>query len=110
MRPPSVVEIQLPADRGSGVADGVVGAQVDLLVFDRLPEPLDEDIVPPGALAVHRDLDLLGQQHFGEVGAGELAAIEGQKAFDPTSGGDAVSRPCKRSKSFQLFRASVRRL
>ena len=93
MGPSSVVEIQIPADRGPGFADGVVGMQIDLFVFDRLPEPLDEDIVPPGTLAVHADLNLLGQQHFRELDAGELAAIKGQEAFDPTSGGDAARRP-----------------
>lgn len=28
-----------------------VGVEIDLFVFDRLPEPLDEDVVAPCALA-----------------------------------------------------------
>jgi len=35
------------------LSDAGVGSEVDLLVFDRPPEPLDEDVVAPGALAVH---------------------------------------------------------
>ena len=75
MRPLAVVEAEIPADRGAGFRDAGVGAQVDLLVLDRPPEPLDEDVVAPGALAVHADRDLGGLQHLGEVGRGELAAL-----------------------------------
>src|SRR5687767_5631159 len=47
MRPPAIVEGQVAANRGTGFADGVVGPQIHLLVLDRAPEPLDEDVVPP---------------------------------------------------------------
>ena len=39
----------------------VVGLQVDLLVLERAPEPLDEDVVEAAALAVHADLRCLGR-------------------------------------------------
>ena len=39
MRPLAVVEAQIPADRGAGLSDAGVGSEVDLLVFDRPPEP-----------------------------------------------------------------------
>ncbi len=77
MRPPAVVEVQISPDRPPGLADGLVSPQVDLLVFDRFPEPLDEDVVAPSALAVHADLDLLGQKNLREVDTGELAALVG---------------------------------
>ena len=32
------------------MADGLIGPEIDLLVFDGSPEPLDEDIVAPGTL------------------------------------------------------------
>ena len=35
----------------------VVGVQVDLLVLERAPEPLDEHVVEAAALAVHADRD-----------------------------------------------------
>ena len=57
MRALAVVEVQIPADRGARLADAVVGPQIDLFVFDRAPEPLDEDVVAPRAPAVHADRD-----------------------------------------------------
>ena len=47
MGPAAVVEGQVAADRSPGVGDGIVGAQVDLFILDRSPEPLEEDVVPP---------------------------------------------------------------
>ena len=75
MRPPPVVECQIATDRGPGLADGAVCAQVNLLVFDRAPEALDDDIVPPRLPAVHADGDLLTQQYAGEGQRRELAAL-----------------------------------
>jgi len=46
------------------MADRLIGSEIDLLVFDRFPEPLDEDVVAPGTLAVHADLDLLANRIF----------------------------------------------
>src|SRR5665213_1678313 len=55
MGPLDVVEVQIPAERCAGLGDAVIGLQIDFLVFDRAPEPFDEDVVAPGALAVHAD-------------------------------------------------------
>lgn len=43
----SIVKGQITADADAGLGYGLVGVKVDLLVFDRTPEPLDEDVVPP---------------------------------------------------------------
>jgi hypothetical protein len=59
MRAASIVEIEISPDRLARVRHAVVGAQVDLLVFDRPPEALDEHVVPSRALAVHADADLV---------------------------------------------------
>ena len=75
MRATAVVEGQIAADPGTGFRDAGIGPQVDLLVFDGPPQALDEDIVAPGALAIHADLDLAGSQHLDELGRGELAAL-----------------------------------
>ena len=40
VRPTLIVELEVAADRGAGLADAVVGAQIDLLVFDAAPQPL----------------------------------------------------------------------
>ena len=69
-----VVEAEVATDRGSGIGHRVIGAQVDLLVFDGSPEPLDENVVTPGALAVHADRDVGVEKHAGEGSTGELAA------------------------------------
>src|SRR3954463_3032979 len=53
---PSIVEGQVPADRGPGLADPVVGPEIHLLVLDRSPEPLDEDVVAPGAVLLPHGL------------------------------------------------------
>lgn len=52
--------------------------QVDMLVFERSPEPLDEDVVDCPAFAVHAQLDfqILGNI-VGEQLCGELAALIG---------------------------------
>ena len=63
MRPLAVVKVQISANRRARLADAVIGAQINLLVFDRFPEPLDEDVVAPRALAVHADRDLVVDQH-----------------------------------------------
>ena len=75
MRPLAVVKGQIPTNRSSGLGDTVVGLQIDLLVFDAAPEPLDKHIVAPGTLAIHADRDLVLEEHAGEVVAGELAAL-----------------------------------
>ena len=73
MRALAVVEVQIPADRSARFADTVVSPQIDLLVFDRAPEPLNEDVVAPRAPAIHADRDGVVEEQAGEVDAGELA-------------------------------------
>src|SRR6476619_4919722 len=47
--PPTVVKSEVLADRSAGLADAAVAPQIHLLVFDAAPQPLDEDVVAPGA-------------------------------------------------------------
>ena len=86
MRAPAVEELDIAANRGAGVGHVDVGVDVDLLVFDRPPEPFHHDVVPPGALAVHADLHTRIGQHLRELPAGELAALIGVKDFRTASG------------------------
>src|SRR5208282_3407794 len=62
---------------GARLADAVVSVQIDLLVFDRSPDALDEDVVAPRALAIHADGDSVCDKHAGEGGAGELTSLIG---------------------------------
>src|ERR1035437_5670019 len=73
MRSAGIVEVEVTANRGAGLGDGVVGLQINLLVFDGFPKALDEHIVAPGSLAVHADGDPVFEKNAGEAGAGELA-------------------------------------
>ena len=72
---PPIVERQIPGNRRLRLGHAVVGAQIDFLVFDRSPKPLDEHIVASGALAVHSDGDLRVHQHAREIDARELTAL-----------------------------------
>ncbi len=40
MRTAAIVKVEIPADRVPGITDSFVGSQIDLLVFDALPQPL----------------------------------------------------------------------
>ena len=78
-----IVEVQISADRGARLADAVVGVQIDVFVFDRFPDALDEDVVAPRALAIHADRDGVCDQHAGEAGAGELTSLIGIEYLGP---------------------------
>src|SRR3982750_2403280 len=90
MRSAGVVEAEIPADRGASLGDRVVSSEVDLLVLDRSPEPLDEDVVAPGTLAVHADGDAVPGRHAGEGPAGELAALIGVEDLRPAVAGQGL--------------------
>ena len=72
----AVVEGQIPANPGPGLGHAGIGPQVDAFVFDAPQQKLDEDVVPPGALAIHADFDLACGQHLDEVRRRELAALD----------------------------------
>ena len=57
--------------------DGLIGVQIDLLVFDALPEPFHEHVVAPAAFPIHADLDPVGVQQPRELLTGELAPLIG---------------------------------
>src|SRR3982074_1700389 len=67
-----------------------IGVEVDLLVFETAPQPLDKDIVRVAALAIHADRDRVVLQGAGEVVAGELAALVGIEDLGPAIPGEAV--------------------
>jgi hypothetical protein len=57
MRSGLVIERQIAFQTLVHSPDGVVGLQIDLLVFDALPQSLNEHVIPPTAFLVHADLD-----------------------------------------------------
>src|SRR5438552_17989519 len=78
-----VVEAEPSADAGLGFGHRRVGIEVDFLVFEAAPQPLDEDIVHAPALAVHADGDPMSLEGGGEIVAGELAALVGIEDLRP---------------------------
>src|SRR5260370_2388310 len=81
MRTSAVVKVEIPANRMSRLADAFVGPQIDLLVFDAAPQPLDEHVVPPCSFAIHADRDAVAGERAGEGRAGELRALIGIEDF-----------------------------
>ena len=116
--PSFIVKSQVPAERSTRIAYAVIGPQVDLLVFHRAPQPLDEHVVSPGAAAIHADADRLVLQHPREGRAGELAALVGVEdlRFAVTRPAAAVPLPCTASRQnsassvIDSRQASTRRL
>ena len=57
MRSSPVVKVEISTNRASRLTDGFVGSQIDLLIFDAFPKPLDEHVVSPSSCAIHADGD-----------------------------------------------------
>jgi len=72
-----VVVPEEAVDPGAQLPRALVAAQVDVLVLDGAPEPLDEDVVHPASAPVHADSDLRVEQDVDEGVAGELRALVG---------------------------------
>src|ERR1700736_5756815 len=83
-----VIKAEPGADAGLGLGDADIGVEVDLLVFEAAPQPLDKDIVHAAALAIHADRDRVALQGTGEVVAGELAALIGIEDLGRTVPGE----------------------
>src|SRR3954463_4425714 len=77
MRPATIVEVQVSANRTAGLPNAVIGFEIHFLVFDAAPKPLDEDVVAPGAFAVHANRNAIVGEDAGERLAGELRALIG---------------------------------
>src|SRR5438270_10608467 len=76
-----VVKFQPAANAGLGFGHCRIGIEVDLLVFETAPQPLNEDVVHAPALAVHADRDAMPLQGAGKIVTGELAALVGIEDF-----------------------------
>ena len=72
-----IVERQVSFQPVLCFADAVVGMQIHLFVFDTPPEPFDEYVITPAALAIHADGDVVLRQEARELLARELAALVG---------------------------------
>src|ERR1700731_5163646 len=61
-----IVKAEPNANAGLRLSDRRIGMEVDLLVFQAAPQPLDKDVVHAAALAVHADRDPVVLQGAGE--------------------------------------------
>ena len=77
MRPGLIVERPIALHALVGRTDGVVRVPLDLLVFNALPQSLDEHVVSPTPFSVHADLDAVAGQKPRKFQAGELAPLSG---------------------------------
>ena len=57
MGAPAVVEGDPGSDSGTRFASVGIVLEVDVLVLQRAPQPLDEDVVEEATTPVHRDAD-----------------------------------------------------
>ena len=60
-----VVEAEVRGQIGFRIGNAVIGLEIPLLVLDAFPEALDKDVVPPGALAVQADPDVVRLEQTG---------------------------------------------
>ena len=72
MPAPLVVEREVGGQTAVRLVQARIAAQVHVLVLDRPPQPLDEDVVQPSPAAVHRDAHPGVRQQGGIDITGEL--------------------------------------
>ena len=75
MGPLEVVVLEPRADARMRHPYVVVRVEVDLLVLQRSPETLNEDVVHAAPFPVHADLDPGGLQYRSEIAVSELRAL-----------------------------------
>src|SRR5258708_36116571 len=77
MRATGIVEYHPFADAGPCVMAARICFEMYLLVFERAPDPLDENVVHPATAPVHSDADAGGLEPARLGRAGELRALVG---------------------------------
>ena len=92
MGPFPVEEVEVLGQALIEQGDGGVVVDVDVFVFDRSPEPLDENIVHSPAPAVHADFYAILEEAVSEPGGGKLAALVGVENFGSSDGEGVLKR------------------
>ena len=75
VRPLVVVELEVATQVVSGLAGCRIFGEVDLLVLDRAPQALGEDVVARSTAAIHADLHAGREQQVEVLRTGEVAAL-----------------------------------
>src|SRR5215210_2864116 len=90
MGPPRIIVADPLGQAAPQFRTGLERVQVDTLVFQAAPQPLDEHVVHPTAFAVHRYPYLRIPQDLCELRRGELAALVGVENLRPAVTGQGV--------------------
>src|ERR1041384_2624529 len=64
---PGIIVADPPSQSGTQFRSGLECVQIDALILQAAPEPLDEYVVHPAPTAVHRDACACFLQHTGEA-------------------------------------------
>lgn len=100
MRTPCAVALEPPVQGAFQVMEVAVVAQMDFLVFEAVPEPFNEAIVPPAPLAVHAQAHSVSLEAFAPGTRSELAPLIGVE--------ELRSRPCRSDRLFEGLLTEVR--
>ena len=97
MQPPAIVGVEVRRELPLRFAAVTIRVQIDFLVLDRSPQPLDEYVVHPATFAVHADATAGGLQPIEPVPGSELRALV---AVENLRGPEARERLVGRLGSF----------
>ena len=75
MSPGHVVVIKKFDQAFVHIRDRLISLDINIVIFERPPEPFDKDVINGSASAVHADRDLGIFQDLDELGACELTAL-----------------------------------
>jgi len=92
VRPAFVVEAEEPVELGVGVDERDVILEVNLLVFDRAPQPLDKNVADCPTATVHRQPHRGALEDGESLGVGELAALVGVEDLGIAELGDGPTQ------------------
>jgi TolB-like protein len=93
VQPFLVIETKILFNPGSCLRHRLVVLQVHLLVFERAPQPFNENVVHAASSSVHADTDLPGRQFTGELFTRELRTLIGVEYLRlPTAAQGALQR------------------
>ena len=70
-----VVKMKVTGQSEPGLSRVQVFVQIDLLVFNRTPEPLSKDVIQGPAPTIHTDLDFKGFEPLKILGTGKVAPL-----------------------------------
>ena len=70
-----VVKFKIPRQAFVRFLDRLIALEINILIFDGAPQPLDKDVVQCTAAGIHADPDVTRQKSLRETFAGKLAAL-----------------------------------